>query len=319
MPEQIASPLSPINAHDFPEQVDPAGRSAVCPLPGTSAMEINMMTDVATPGFMETHLQHIRNMDAIGTIASGIAHNFRNTLNEILINSQVLQLTYKDTSELKQITDRIDRSVKRGARLVDGLLQFSGHQSNESFQMLDLTGVLKEAYELTRNSYDHKIDIRIELPPSLPVMGLHDGLSQALINLCNNARDAMPNGGVLSIMARRVDNKVVVIIADNGVGMDPATVKKCFEPFFTTKPVGKGDGLGLSATYGIIKSHNGRITLASEPGKGTRVLLQLPLAGENARIEATPRPKLVSDRGPQLEVVEKTSTRFNTCRACLMK
>ena len=319
MPKQSASPLPPMNGYDVSEQVDPARRSAVCLLPGTPAAEIDRMTNVAKPWSMETHLQHICNMDAISTIASGIAHNFRNTLNEILINSQVLQMTYKDTSELQEITDRIKSSVKRGARLVDELLQFSGHQSNKGFQILDLTGVLREIYELTRSSYDHKIDIRIELPPSLPVMGAHDGLRQALINLCNNARDAMTNGGVLSIKARQVGSKVVVIIADNGVGMDPATAAQCFEPFFTTKPVGKGVGLGLSAAHGIIKSHNGCITVESEPGIGTRVLMQLPLAGENTRIEAALQPKSVSDNGPHLEVVDRPSHRFDTCRACLMK
>ncbi len=319
MPEQSTHALSWMNEYEYLEPCDPAERPAVCPLPGNPDTVVDMTANAAKHRFSVSQLQHIRKMDAISTIASGIAHNFRNTLNEISINSQVLQMTYKDASELQEITGRINASVKRAVRLVDGLLQFSRKQANAALQMLDLTGVLKEIYELIRDSFDHKIDIRIEFPPSLPVMGDHSGLSQALINLCHNARDAMPNGGVLSIAAGQVTDATVVVVSDNGMGMDRETIEKCFDPFFTTKPVGEGVGLGLSATYGIIKRHNGLITVDSEPGKGTRVQIQLPMAWENTRIDTTPKPKFVRDKGAHLEAVDKKFAMVNTCKACLAK
>jgi signal transduction histidine kinase len=126
-------------------------------------------------------------------------------------------------------------------------------------------------------------------------MGDLSALSQALINLCKNARDAMPNGGVLHIAAKQAGDKAEVVVSDTGEGMGKETIERCFDPFFTTKPIGKGIGMGLSATYGIIKSHAGLISVDSEPGKGTIFKIQFPLAEDTLEIEV-PETKMAERR-----------------------
>jgi len=229
-------------------------------------------------------------MEAIGTIAAGVAHNFRNTLTEVLVNTQVIQMKHKDKSDIAEITGRIAQSVKRGAGLVDGLLQFSRKQMAKEFTPLDLVEVIKETYRLIKKSFDKKIDIVIDVPDTLRILGDYSGLSQALMNLCTNARDAMPAGGQLRIQARQIGNHAELIISDTGQGMKPKVIEKCFDPFFTTKPIGKGTGLGLSTTYGIVKSHEGLIHIESGPGKGTVITMSFPLAEADAAVEEKPRP-----------------------------
>jgi two-component system cell cycle sensor histidine kinase/response regulator CckA len=246
---------------------------------------ILLITDVTDRKQLELRLQHVQKMEAIGTIAAGVAHNFRNTLTEILVNTQVLQMKYKDQPDLTEITGRISQSVKRGAGLVDGLLQFSRKQMAKEFHKMDLVRLVNETYGLIRKSFEKKIDIQIDVPDSLPILGDSAGLSQALINLCTNARDSMPDGGLLRIKAKRIGSHAELIVSDNGQGMDAKTIEQCFDPFFTTKPIGKGTGLGLSTTYGIVKSHEGMIAIDSKPEQGTTIRITFPLAQTTAAAE----------------------------------
>ncbi|MGD8882072.1 MAG: response regulator, partial [Desulfobacterales bacterium] len=165
---------------------------------------ILLITDVTDRKQLEMRLQHVQKMEAIGTIAAGVAHNFRNTLTEVLVNNQVIQMNYKDKTDISEITERISQSVKRGAGLVDGLLQFSRKQMAKEFHKMDLVAVIKETCRLIKKSFDKKIGIQIDVPETLPILGDLAGLSQALMNLCTNARDAMPAGGQLCIEAKRV-------------------------------------------------------------------------------------------------------------------
>ena len=137
-----------------------------------------------------------------------------------------------------------------------------------------------EIYGIISKSFDQRIQIRIDIPESLPVRGDISGLSLALLNLCTNARDAMPGGGTLTLSARAGKTVAEVRVADTGTGMDPETLKNCFDPFFTTKQVGQGTGLGLSTTYGIIQNHGGKITAASTRGQGSVFTLSIPSASE---------------------------------------
>jgi len=251
---------------------------------------ILLITDVTDRKQLELRLQHVQKMEAIGTIAAGVAHNFRNTLTEILVNTQVLQMKYKDQPDLTEITGRISQSVKRGAGLVDGLLQFSRKQMAKEFHKMDLVRLVNETYGLIRKSFEKKIDIQIDAPDSLPILGDSAGLSQALMNLCTNARDSMPNGGLLRIKARRIGSHAELIVSDNGQGMDAKTIEQCFNPFFTTKPIGKGTGLGLSTTYGIVKSHEGMIAIDSKPDQGTTIRITFPLAQAAADAEKQEEP-----------------------------
>jgi PAS domain S-box-containing protein len=248
------------------------------PVKGDESTVILMITDITERKRLEHQLQHVQKMEAIGTIAAGVAHNFRNTLTEILVNSQLLQLSHKDEPGLQEVTGRINSSVKKGSRLVDGLLHFSRKQIGKEFKSIDLAAIIHETCQIVRTSFDAQIQVEVDQPSALPIMGDAAGMSQVIMNLCTNARDAMPEGGRLRIEARSAPPHAIVVVTDTGSGMDRETMEKCFDPFFTTKPIGKGTGLGLSTAYGIIKSHDGMISVSSRPGEGTAFHLQFPLA-----------------------------------------
>ena len=238
---------------------------------------IILIRDVTLQKQLEMRLQHVMKMEAIGTIASGVAHNFRNTLAGILNNAEVLLMNYQDVPGLKEITERIEKSVKNGAQMVERLLQFSRKQIKAEFQKINLAEILKDTCRLIESSLDKQIDIHMSIEDPVIIMGEASGLSQSFMNLLTNARDAIPERGVLDITLRALEENAVVKITDNGIGMDPDTQKKCFDPFFTTKAVGKGTGLGLSTTYGIIKSHEGGITVESGLEQGTTFIISLPM------------------------------------------
>ena len=287
--------------------VDLNGRKVtlkILPVKGESSTAIIMITDVTERRRLELQLQHVQKMEAIGTIAAGVAHNFRNTLTEILVNSQLIQMSFEDRSGLHKVADRINTSVRRGSQLVDGLLQFSRKQIKEEFKSTNLVQVINEVYQIIQKSFDQKISIQIELPEEVRIMGDPTSLSQALMNLCTNARDAMPDGGKLTLKAVREGNRVLVTISDTGAGMDKQAVEKCFDPFFTTKPIGKGTGLGLSTTYGIIKSHEGLISVDSEPGRGTTFKVYFTAVETEKPCRAADRPAIVRGNGQRVLVVD---------------
>ena len=275
----------------------------VLPVSENSASSIVLISDITERKRLELQLQHAQKMEAIGTISSGVAHNFRNTLTGILANSQVIQENYPEEDELMEVVGRIDSSVRTGAQMVNRLMQFSRKESHEEVRPVDLVAVLTETYHIIRNSFDKKIDIRFDLPPTLPIMGDHASLSQVFMNLFTNARDSMPEGGLLDVRARRHNGRAEVRVADTGQGMDVEARKKCFDPFFTTKEVGKGTGLGLSTTYGIVKSHDGEIAVDSEIGKGTCFELRFPITTEKIPEAKTPA-EIVRGKGEPIMVVE---------------
>jgi len=274
------------------------------PVKGDEATVILMITDITERKRLEMQLQHVQKMEAIGTIAAGVAHNFRNTLTEILVNSQLIQLNHKDQPALQEITGRINSSVKKGSRLVDGLLHFSRKQINKEFIAVDLVTVIRETSQIIGKSFEAKIEIQVDLPERLTILGDTAGLSQVLMNLCTNARDAMPNGGALRIEARRQGPHAMVRVSDTGIGMDREIIDKCFDPFFTTKPIGKGTGLGLSTAYGIIKSHDGSINIQSRPGSGTTFVLRFPLTRAAEEAAGDDRQALIHGRGECVLLVD---------------
>jgi PAS domain S-box-containing protein len=265
---------------------------------------IILIEDITERKKLEMRLQHVQKMEAIGTIAAGVAHNFRNTLTEVLVNSQVIQMNHEGDDSVQEVTDRIHKSVKRGARLVDGLLQFSRRQIKNEFQKIDLARVVNDTFELIRQSFDQRIDIHIDVPDSLPIMGDASGLSQAMMNLCTNARDAMVDGGELSIQASQLRDRALITVSDTGYGMNKETLEKCFDPFFTTKPVGQGTGLGLSTTYGIIKSHDGTIKVDSHPRNGTTFQISLPLMESEETPEGEIAPEIIHGSGQCILVID---------------
>ena len=274
------------------------------PVEARKARSIILITDITERKRLELQLQHSQKMEAIGTIASGVAHNFRNTLTGILVNSQVIQENYKNDMDLQEIAGRIDTSVKRGAELVERLMQFARKETKKERIVIDLVAVIAETYQIIRKSFDRKIDIQLDIRHSLPVVGDYLGLSQALMNLFTNAGDAMPAGGVLKIDALRNGQAAIVRISDSGEGMDPETRKRCFDPFFTTKEVGKGTGLGLSTTYGIIKSHNGDVAVVSSSPRGSTFEISLPLADSDSDAR---KKAIIMGAGQAILVIENGS------------
>ena len=290
----------------------------ILPVKGETSTVIIMITDVTERKRLEMQLQHIQKMEAIGTIAAGVAHNFRNTLTEILVNSQLIQMNYEDQSGLHEVAGRINTSVRRGSRLVDGLLQFSRKQIKEEFKIINLADVISQTCQIIQTSFDKRIEIQTEYPDQLPIMGDPTSLSQALMNLFTNARDAMPTGGQLIIKAVLEDRRILVSVSDNGEGMDKTTIEKCFDPFYTTKPIGKGTGLGLSTTYGIIKSHEGLISVDSQSKKGTTFRIHFPLAIGKEELEPESEPSLARGDGQRVLVVDDEPEILNAMKESLV-
>jgi two-component system NtrC family sensor kinase len=243
-------------------------------------------------------------MEAIGTIAGGVAHNFRNILTVISMKSQLLQMKYRHYPALQEISQGINTYVDRGVQLVEGLMQFCRKEPKRQYQQVDLAAVIQETYQLITKSFDKMIEIRMSAPESLPITGDPSGLTQILMNLCTNARDAMPKGGQLMIQARKDGERAVITVGDTGSGMDKKTLEKCFDPFFTTKDPGQGTGLGLSTTYGIVKEHGGEIRVFSEVGEGTTFVLSFPLASSAEQSDAETCEGVVHGHGQKVLVVD---------------
>jgi PAS domain S-box-containing protein len=274
------------------------------PVEAQKTRSIILITDVTDRKRLEMQLQHSQKMEAIGTIASGVAHNFRNALTGILVNSQVIQENYQEDADLQELVGRIDTSVKRGAQLVERLMQFARKQTKRELKKVELVAVIAETYQIIKKSFDQKIDIQLNIRHSLPVIGDHLGLSQALMNLLTNASDAMPTGGILRIDALRSGQTALVRVSDTGGGMEKDIRKRCFDPFFTTKEVGKGTGLGLSTTYGIVKSHEGDVAVISSSPKGTTFEIRLPLADSDVGDQIQ---NIVMGTGQSIMIIEKNS------------
>ncbi|MCP4692215.1 MAG: PAS domain S-box protein, partial [Desulfobacterales bacterium] len=263
--------------------------------------------DVTETKKLQDQLLHAQKMESIGAIASGMAHNFRNILAAVSFNTQLIQMKHAEDPSLMKIADRITNSVEKGTKLVDGLMQFSRKERSGKLKVLNITEVIQETGDLIQLSFDKKINIEVDLPGPVPIMGDHSGLSQVIMNLCTNARDAMPMGGALRIEARKEEDRIRITISDTGYGMDKETRDKCFDPFFTTKEVEKGTGLGLSTSYGIIKEHGGDISVRSKPGKGSVFRIHLPLMalGERGRVAKVQR--VAPGKGQKVLIVDDES------------
>lgn len=247
---------------------------------------------------LHEQLLQAQKMESIGTLAGGIAHDFNNLLNVILGYASVLKEPPVNPSLVSANIDVIKETVNRGSALVRQLLALA-RKTETKFERVELNGLLKGLLALLRETFPKTIDVQLQLEPDLPYLrGDPNQLHQALLNLSLNARDAMPDGGVLRLKTATVagvdlrarfqearDGQYVQLsAADSGFGIDEGIKPRIFEPFFTTKPQGQGTGLGLSVVYGITTGHGGFIDVTSEPGEGTTVDIYLPVAAESAAI-----------------------------------
>jgi PAS domain S-box-containing protein len=249
-------------------------------------------------------LQAVQRLDSLGRLAGGVAHDFNNLLSAILNYVQfareaVVELTVprEERPRVAAIVsdlDQIGRAGERAAGLTRQLLVF-GRRDTTRPSVLDLNVAVRDVESLLRRTLGEHIDLRTELTDRpLPVRIDPAQLEQIVVNLAINARDAMPDGGTLTIdTVADGGSEVRLRVSDTGVGMDADVRERAFEPFFTTKPKGSGTGLGLATAYGVITRAGGEISLDSEPGRGTSVEIVLPAADEPiAAATRTPAPRV---------------------------
>jgi PAS domain S-box-containing protein len=256
--------------------------------------------DVTGRKELEAQLAQMHRMESVGRMAGGIAHDLNNILAPILMGAPLLRIGLPPAQAEKTLT-AIESSARRGAELVKQLLMF-GRGLEGSRQLVRLKDLVREMEEIMRETFPKNIVIASDLPANVwPLMGDATQLHQVLLNLCVNARDAMPAGGRLGLVARNVEidenyarmqaatkpgSYACLSVTDTGTGIPPDVIDKIFDPFFTTKPLGEGTGLGLATLIGIVKNHGGFVAVESEVGKGSTFKIYLP-AEPGAR-EAAP-------------------------------
>ncbi|MET0391330.1 MAG: ATP-binding protein [Polyangiales bacterium] len=240
---------------------------------------------------LSEQLRHAQKMEAVGRLAGGIAHDFNNVLSAILGYADLIYRGLAAGDPMRADVEELRRSGRRAADLTKQLLMFSRRQVL-SPQVVDLRSILSGMQNMLERMLGEDIELQCRSEPELGLVEVDPtGIEQVLMNLVVNARDAMPQGGKLTLEASNllVDERVareqpglpvgpcvLLTVTDNGLGMDEATRAQVFEPFFTTKELGKGTGLGLAIVFGIVKQSGGHVGLCSEVGVGTRVKLYLP-------------------------------------------
>jgi PAS domain S-box-containing protein len=252
---------------------------------------VGMIHDLTSRKRTEEQLAQAQKMEAVGQLSGGLAHDFNNLLTVVVGNAETLSIALKARPDLKQAADMIATAGERGAELTRRLLAFSRRQMLQPSQ-INCNRLIDSMQRMLWRTLREDIEIRIAMAPDLwPAFADPGQLESAILNLAINARDAMPNGGGLTISTANVavdehyrdrnpevmpGNYILIAVTDTGEGMPPEVLSRAFEPFFTTKEVGKGSGLGLSMVYGFMKQSNGHVSIYSEVGLGTTVRLYLP-------------------------------------------
>ena len=258
----------------------------------TSILIVN--TDITEKKQLEAQFLRAQRMESIGTLASGIAHDLNNVLAPILMSVQLLALKLHD-EQARQWLKILEDNARRGAELVKQVVSFARGVKGDR-TLVQVRHIISEIRQIAKETFPKSIEVHTDLTPDLwTVSADATQLHQVLMNLCVNARDALPDGGTLSISAKNlflneqsarmnIDAKagsyIVITISDTGTGIPPEILDRIFEPFFTTKEVGKGTGLGLSTVIGIVKSHGGFVNVVSKQGQGTQFEVYLPALKE---------------------------------------
>jgi PAS domain S-box-containing protein len=283
----------------------------------TSILVIN--TDVTERKRIESQFLRAQRMESIGTLAGGIAHDLNNVLSPILMAVQMLELKAKDDST-RQLLEVLRTNAERGGNMVRQVLSFARGVEGERVA-LQPKHLIKEIVKIMRETLPKSIEITFQIPEDLWIISADaTQVHQVLMNLCVNARDAMPRGGTIAIRAENVlvdenyarmhleakpGRFVVITVADNGTGMAPQVLSRIFEPFFTTKDMSKGTGLGLSTALTIVKSHGGFVNVYSEMEKGSQFGVYFPaFETEDAPRISMPQTDLPLGHGELVLVVD---------------
>lgn len=266
--------------------------------------------DITHETQLEAQLLQSQKMETVGNLAGGIAHDFNNILTAMMANVDLITAEGHFSPQIKEYLSETRNALNLAAKLTSQLLAFSRRQILQPVRV-DLNQVVSHMGSMLRRLLGAQVALEIRLAPEpVPVLADVAQMEQVLMNLCVNARDAMPGGGNLTIAIRSVDLEglyssvaesivpagryACIEITDTGIGMDAELLSRIFEPFYTTKEQGKGTGLGLSMVYGIMKQHRGHVFAYSEPGRGTSFKLSLPWLedeGHEGTIETAPAIK----------------------------
>ena len=284
---------------------------------------LSIATDITEKKKLEEQALRAQRLENLGMLAAGIAHDFNNALAPITMAGPLLRQQLRDPSGLRML-DIVEQSSARGAALVRQMLSFA-RGTSEGRQLIQLRHVLREVAELSLSSFPKSIRIEANLPNDLwPIQADPTQMNQVFLNLCVNARDAMPEGGEITISAEnrvldvataskiqggRAGDFLVVEVRDNGTGIPSQVLERIFDPFFTTKGEGKGTGLGLSTVRAIVSNHDGFMVVHTstekDRGHGTVFTIYLPAAaGETAEISTTHRTPMGRGRGELILFVD---------------
>jgi PAS domain S-box-containing protein len=242
---------------------------------GKATRMVGGLRDVTETRLNEAKRLQAQRLEAIGQLTGGVAHDFNNLLTVIIGTAETLADGITDP-RLSAVAQLNHKASRQGAALTRQLLTFAGRQPLEP-AALSLNSPILAMEELLSTALGETIVLQLELDPAVGhIRADRAQLEASIMNLCINARDAMPHGGRVTISTAQSGDDAVIRISDNGFGMDAETRAKAFEPFFTTKPFGQGSGLGLSMVYGFVRQSGGQIEIVSDPGKGTAVCLSFP-------------------------------------------
>ena len=260
---------------------------------GTIIGSLGILADVTERRRFERQIRQSQKLDALGSIAGGIAHDFNNILTVLRGNLSLVEASLPADDPVQSSLSEMDKACNRATSLVRQILTFGGRQE-QSRTLMNMQPAVNDALQLLRSTIPASIEIKTSLPPNLPtVMADSAQIHQVILNLGINASHAVEGtrGRIeVTLEALEVDDALAatcpelhvgryvrLTVADNGIGMSRDTLDRIFEPFYTTKPAGRGTGLGLAVVRGIVKNHDGAITVTSEPGKGTRFCVYFPV------------------------------------------
>ena len=289
-------------------------------------------TDITVKKNLEAQLLHTQRLESLGTLAGGIAHDLNNILTPILTATQLLLLKFPNADEqTRRMLEIQQANTKRGAALVKQILSFARGVEGKQ-EILQVGDLLSEIQQIAAETFPKSIEIIVESPPDLwKIRGDATQLHQVLMNLCVNARDAMPNGGTLRLSAAnlmvdenytriyleaQVGSYLVITVSDTGIGIPPDFLDRIFDPFFTTKEIGQGTGLGLSTVMGIVKSHGGFVKVDSTRGKGTQFQLFFP-AAKTAEASPVKSQERLIGQGELILVVDDEAAIRETAKTTL--
>ncbi|RPI06903.1 MAG: PAS domain S-box protein [Ignavibacteriae bacterium] len=280
---------------------------------------LEVFQDVTEQKKLQHELIQSQKMLSIGTLAGGIAHDFNNILAIILGYISILSTKKDDPKRFSEGVHAIKQAVDRGAGLVKQILTFAS-KTDVMFEPTSVPDLTRELVSMMQQTFPKTVTFNQDFEAELPVINAdHSQIHQVLLNLCVNARDAMPKGGVISIKAGVAAGEkllerfpaateqqyLYIAVSDTGTGIDETTRTRIFDPFFTTKEKGKGTGLGLSVVYGVLQAHHGFIDVESEMGKGTTFRLYLPVQKDtNTEVDSGARKEQVIGGNETLLVVE---------------